>query len=67
MSLSLRAPSRATGKPTLRPKKKKSRALLSCCAAAATIAALKLPVNLVAAIGLVENMTGPAAYKLGDV
>ena len=36
-------------------------------AAAATIAALKLPVNLVAAIGLVENMTGPAAYKLGDV
>jgi len=36
-------------------------------AAAATIAALKLPINLVAAIGLVENMTGPAAYKLGDV
>ena len=36
-------------------------------AAAATIAALKLPVHLVAAIGLVENMTGPAAYKLGDV
>ena len=36
-------------------------------AAAATIAALRLPVNLVAAIGLVENMTGPAAYKLGDV
>jgi len=36
-------------------------------AAAATIAALKLPVNLVAAIGLAENMTGPAAYKLGDV
>jgi len=36
-------------------------------AAAATIAALKLPVNIVAAIGLVENMTGPAAYKLGDV
>jgi leucyl aminopeptidase len=36
-------------------------------AAAATIAALDLPVNLVAAIGLVENMTGPAAYKLGDV
>jgi leucyl aminopeptidase len=36
-------------------------------AAAATIAALKLPVNLVAAVGLVENMTGPAAYKLGDV
>jgi leucyl aminopeptidase len=36
-------------------------------AAAATIAALELPVNLVAAIGLAENMTGPAAYKLGDV
>ena len=36
-------------------------------AAAATIAALQLPVHLVAAIGLVENMTGPAAYKLGDV
>jgi len=36
-------------------------------AAAATIAALKLPINLVAAIGMVENMTGPAAYKLGDV
>ena len=36
-------------------------------AAAATIAALKLPIHFVAAIGLVENMTGPAAYKLGDV
>jgi leucyl aminopeptidase len=36
-------------------------------AAAATIAALRLPIHLVAAIGLVENMTGPAAYKLGDV
>jgi leucyl aminopeptidase len=35
--------------------------------AAATIAALRLPINLVAGIGLVENMTGPAAYKLGDV
>ncbi len=35
--------------------------------AIATIAALKLPVDVVAAIGLVENMTGPAAYKLGDV
>jgi leucyl aminopeptidase len=35
--------------------------------AAATIAALKLPVDIVAGIGLVENMTGPAAYKLGDV
>jgi leucyl aminopeptidase len=28
---------------------------------------LKLPVDAVAAVGLVENMTGPAAYKLGDV
>jgi leucyl aminopeptidase len=36
-------------------------------AAAATIAALRVPVNLVAAVGLAENMTGPAAYKLGDV
>ena len=36
-------------------------------AAIATIAALKLPMNIVAAIGMVENMTGPAAYKLGDV
>jgi leucyl aminopeptidase len=36
-------------------------------AAAATIAALRLPIHFVAAIGLVENMTGPAAYKLGDV
>jgi leucyl aminopeptidase len=36
-------------------------------AAAATIAALRLPVNLVAVCGLAENMTGPAAYKLGDV
>jgi leucyl aminopeptidase len=35
--------------------------------AAAAIASLKLPVDLVAGIGLVENMTGPAAYKLGDV
>jgi leucyl aminopeptidase len=35
--------------------------------AAATIAALELPVHLVAAVGLAENMTGPAAYKLGDV
>lgn len=35
--------------------------------AVATVAALKLPVDVVAAIGLVENMTGPAAYKLGDV
>ena len=36
-------------------------------AAAATIAALKLPIDIVAAVGLVENMTGPAAYRLGDV
>ena len=36
-------------------------------AATATIAALKLPVHVVAAIGLVENLTGPSAYKLGDV
>ncbi|MFM9026326.1 MAG: leucyl aminopeptidase [Planctomycetaceae bacterium] len=36
-------------------------------AAIATIAALDLPIDVVAAIGLVENMTGPAAYKLGDV
>jgi leucyl aminopeptidase len=35
--------------------------------AAATIAALRLPIDIVAGIGLVENMTGPAAYKLGDV
>lgn len=33
----------------------------------ATIAALKLPIDVVGAVGLVENMTGPAAYKLGDV
>jgi len=36
-------------------------------AAAATIASLKLPLDVVVGIGLVENMTGPAAYKLGDV
>ena len=36
-------------------------------AAAATIAALRLPIDIVVGIGLVENMTGPAAYKLGDV
>jgi leucyl aminopeptidase len=35
--------------------------------AIATIASLKLPVDVVAAMGLVENMTGPAAYKVGDV
>ncbi len=31
------------------------------------IAKLKLPVNVIGLMGLVENMTGPAAYKLGDV
>ena len=31
------------------------------------IAALKLPVNVTGYMGLVENMTGPSAYKLGDV
>ena len=31
------------------------------------IAMLKLPVNVVGLAGLVENMTGPAAMKLGDV
>ncbi len=31
------------------------------------IAALKLPINVTGYMGLVENMTGPAAYKLGDV
>lgn len=31
------------------------------------IALLKLPVNVVGLAGLVENMTGPAAMKLGDV
>jgi leucyl aminopeptidase len=31
------------------------------------IAALKLPVNVIGLAGLVENMTGPAAMKLGDV
>lgn len=35
--------------------------------AIATIAALDLPLDVVAAMGLVENMTGPAAYKVGDV
>lgn len=32
-----------------------------------TIASQKVPVNVVGLVGLVENMTGPAAYKLGDV
>jgi leucyl aminopeptidase len=31
------------------------------------IAQLKLPVNVLGIAGLVENMTGPAAMKLGDV
>jgi leucyl aminopeptidase len=31
------------------------------------IALLKLPVNVIGMAGLVENMTGPAAMKLGDV
>ena len=31
------------------------------------IARLKLPVNVVGYMGLVENMTGGAAYKLGDI
>jgi leucyl aminopeptidase len=31
------------------------------------IARLKLPINVVGLMGLVENMTGPAAFKLGDV
>ncbi len=31
------------------------------------IARLKLPVNVIGIAGLVENMTGPAAMKLGDV
>ncbi|TWT52076.1 Cytosol aminopeptidase [Thalassoglobus neptunius] len=30
-------------------------------------AKLELPVNILAVIGLVENMTGPSAYKLGEV
>src|SRR6202034_4226687 len=30
-------------------------------------ARLKLPVNIIGLCGLVENMTGSAAYKLGDV
>jgi leucyl aminopeptidase len=36
-------------------------------AAMQAIAALKLPVNVIGLAGLVENMTGPAAMKLGDV
>jgi leucyl aminopeptidase len=36
-------------------------------AAMTAIAKLKLPVNVVGLMGLVENMTGGAAYKLGDI
>jgi leucyl aminopeptidase len=36
-------------------------------AALRAIALLKLPLNVVGFAGLVENMTGPAAMKLGDV
>jgi leucyl aminopeptidase len=35
--------------------------------AMSAVARLKLPVNIVGLAGLVENMTGPAACKLGDV
>jgi leucyl aminopeptidase len=35
--------------------------------ALAAIAQLKLPLNVIGIAGLVENMTGPAAMKLGDV
>jgi leucyl aminopeptidase len=35
--------------------------------AIAAIAKLKLPINVVAMLGLTENMTGANAYKLGDV
>ena len=35
--------------------------------AMSAIAKLKLPINVIALMGLTENMTGPAAYKLGDV
>jgi leucyl aminopeptidase len=36
-------------------------------AAMRAIALLKLPINVIGLAGLVENMTGPAAMKLGDV
>jgi leucyl aminopeptidase len=36
-------------------------------AAMQAIARLKLPCNVIGLAGLVENMTGPNAYKLGDV
>jgi len=35
--------------------------------AMSAIARLKLPINVIGLAGLVENMTGPAAMKLGDV
>jgi len=37
------------------------------CGAMQAIAKLELPVHVVALAGLVENLTGPSAYKLGDV
>ena len=36
-------------------------------AAIATIAALRLPIHVIAAVGMVENMTGSDAYRVGDV
>ena len=36
-------------------------------AAVTAIARLKLPVNVIGLMGLVENMPGAAAYKLGDI
>ncbi|MCA8996584.1 MAG: leucyl aminopeptidase [Planctomycetaceae bacterium] len=36
-------------------------------AAIIAIAELKLPVNVIVGIGLVENMVGPHSYKLGEV
>jgi leucyl aminopeptidase len=36
-------------------------------AAVRAIAELKLPINVCGLMGLVENMVGPASYKLGDV
>ena len=40
---------------------------LTMVGAMQAIAQLKLPVNVIGIAGLVENMTGPAAMKLGDV
>jgi leucyl aminopeptidase len=36
-------------------------------AAFVAISRLKIPVNLIGAVGLVENMIGPNSYKLGEV